>query len=254
MITSKQNARIKQVCALQTQARTRRKSGLIVLEGLRLVRDAVRAGYTPEYLLYTPQQVEIESFVDEQPGTALAVDEVVMRHMSDTRQPQGLIGVFPLPSPTLPENPKRVLILDGIGDPGNLGTMLRTAAAAGVQAVLLSPDCVDAFNPKALRAGMGAHFRVVLADRGWPEIRAYCGGLRGYLADSGGGLRYDEVDWSQPWALIIGSEAHGAGREAQQMAVNRVYIPMAAGTESINAAAAAAVLLFEAAKHPCTAC
>lgn len=250
MITSKQNARVKQVYTLQTQARTRRRSGLVVLEGLRLVSDAIHAGYTPEYLLYTPQQSEIQHFVDEQPAPALAVDESVMRHVSDTRQPQGILGVFPVPAPSLPEHPRRVLILDAIGDPGNLGTMLRTAAAAGVEAVLLAPNCVDAFNPKALRAGMGAHFRVALAERDWPAIRAYCGALSAYLADSGGGLRYDEVDWAAPWAVIIGSEAHGAGSEAHQMARNRVCIPLAAGTESLNAAAAAAVLLFEAAKSP----
>lgn len=249
MITSKQNPRIKQVHALQTQARTRRKSGLIVLEGLRLVRDAIRAGYTPDYLFYTPQQVEIQSFVDEQPGPALAVDEAVMRHMSDTRQPQGIVGIFAIPRIPLPDAPNRVLVLDGVGDPGNLGTILRTAAAAGVQAALLTPGCVDAFNPKALRAGMGAHFRVPVAERSWSEISAYCAGLNICLADSGGGLRYDEVDWSPPWALIIGSEAHGASAEAYKIAHNRVYVPMAAGTESINAAAAAAVLLFEAAKH-----
>jgi TrmH family RNA methyltransferase len=142
-----------------------------------------------------------------------------------------------------------VLILDAVRDPGNLGTILRAGAAAGVQAVLLSPTCVDAYNPKALRSGMGAHFRVPIVEMDWDKIGAYCRALAVYLADAEGDLSHDAVDWSAAWALIIGSEAHGAGSEAERLAQQRVYIPMAAATESLNAAIAAAVILFEAARQ-----
>ena len=128
---------------------------------------------------------------------------------------------------------------DAIRDPGNLGTILRAAAASGTQAVLLSPDCVDAWNPKVLRAGMGAHFRVPLATLEWAQIAAYCAALPVYLADSTGDLRYDQANWRAAWGLIIGGEAHGAGEQAAQIAQARVMIPMAAQTESLNAAMAA---------------
>lgn len=239
MITSTQNAQIKLVHSLQNRARARRKEGKIALEGLRLVSDALQQGFVPEVIFHTPG-------VTADLPNAQPVSEAVMRHISDTQNPQGVIGVFPLPDAPLPPVPQRILILDAIRDPGNLGTILRTAGAAGVQAVLLSPDCVDPYNPKVLRAGMGAHFRLAVATLDWSQIADYSQSLAVYLAASSGDLRYDQVDWTVDWALIVGSEAHGAGEESSRLASRRVYIPMAAATESINAAMAASVILFEA--------
>ncbi|MBZ0288453.1 MAG: RNA methyltransferase, partial [Anaerolineae bacterium] len=179
----------------------------------------------------------------------LLVADAIMREMSDTQQPQGILGVFPMPAPDVPPDATRIVILDSIRDPGNLGTILRTSAAAGVQAVLLSPTCVDPYNPKALRGGMGAHFRVAVIESDWEQIRAACYNKKIYVADSDGETAYDRVDWSSPWALIIGGEADGAGREALALAQQRVYIPMAAATESLNAAIATGVILFEAARQ-----
>jgi RNA methyltransferase, TrmH family len=243
MITSPHNPRVKLVRALQDRARTRRKEGKIVLEGARLIQDALAQGHAAEFLFYTPDS---EALLP--PGTphSEAVSPEIMRYMSDTQQPQGLLGVFPLPALALPQPAQHVLILDGIRDPGNLGTILRAAAASGAQAMLLSPDCVDAYNPKVLRAGMGAHFRIALATLDWPDMAAYFAPLHVYLADSTGELRYDQVDWREDWALIVGSEAHGAGSQATQLAQTRITIPMHASTESINAAMAASVILFEA--------
>jgi len=246
MLTSLQNEKVKLAHALQTQAKARRKEGKIVLEGARLIRDAYERGLLPDYILYTPN-ASIETVIAELSGVNLiVVSDDVMRHVSDTPQPQGIVGVFPMPTPALPQPPECVLILDAIRDPGNMGTMLRTAAGAGVQAVLLSPDCVDPYNPKTLRGGMGAHFRVPVVERRWEDISSYCQGLTMYLADSQGDVRYDEADWSSAWALIIGSEAHGASEDAQRLADARVFIPLAAETESLNAAVAAGVILFEA--------
>ncbi len=248
MLTSLQNEKVKLAHALQTQTRARHKAGKLVLEGARLIGDAIERGLQPEFILYTPSAA-LENIVSDMKNRSVslvAVSEEVMRHVSDTQQPQGIVGVFPLPTPDLPKQPGRVLILDAIRDPGNMGTMLRTAAAANVQAVLLSPDCVDLYNPKALRGGMGAHFRVAAAERSWDVIAAYCQGLTVYLADSHGEVRYDLADWAADWALILGSEAHGASGQALQMAQGRVFIPLAAETESLNAAVAAGIILFEA--------
>ncbi|MBI5666451.1 MAG: RNA methyltransferase [Chloroflexi bacterium] len=251
MITSLQNERVKLARALQTQAKARRSEGKIALEGVRLVRDALEMGQKPDFILYEPDAVNDEGLTMwQQSGAALLpVSTEVMRHISQTQQPQGVLAVFPMPEPALPPRPERVLILDAIRDPGNVGTILRTAAAAGVQTVLLSPTCADAYNPKVLRGGMGAHFRVPVTERDWSAIGVYCRRLTVYLAEGKGSLVYHRVDWTAPWALIIGSEAHGAGGEAERLAQQRVTIPMAAATESLNAAAAAAIILFEAARQ-----
>lgn len=246
MITSTANARVRLARALQTQAKARRREGRLALEGLRLVRDAVASGHQPDFIFYTPGSAEIDAFLGANRLEALAVSGGVMRHISATPQPQGIVGVFPAPRLPLPAQPARALLLDALRDPGNLGTILRTAAAAGVDAVLLAPGCVDPFNPKALRAGMGAHFRVPLAERTWPEIETFCALLTVYLADARADLRHDQVDWQRPWALIVGGEASGAGPEAARLAQARIAVPMASATESLNAAAAAAVILFEA--------
>lgn len=249
MLTSLQNEKVKLARALQAQAKTRRKERKIVLEGARLIRDAWERGFQPEFILYTPTAENLIVDLAASGVNPVMVSDNVMRHVSDTQQPQGIVGVFPMPKPALPQKPERILILDAIHDPGNMGTVLRTAAAADVQAVLLSPDCVDPYNPKTLRGGMGAHFRIPVAERRWEDIAAYCAELTVYLADSRGDVRYDQADWSSAWALIIGSEAHGASEDARHLAQARVYIPLAAETESLNAAVAAGVILFEARRH-----
>jgi len=141
--------------------------------------------------------------------------------------------------------------LKALRDPGKLGTLLRTAAAAGAQALLLAPGCVDAFSPKVLRAAMGAHFRLPIRSLGWAELRAYLRPvgqerrLRTYLADSAGGLPHTHADFRAPLALIVGGEAEGAGAEGQSLAQSRVHIPMPGQAESLNAAVAAGILMFE---------
>jgi RNA methyltransferase, TrmH family len=248
MITSSQNEKVKLARALQDRAKTRRKEGKIVLEGLRLVRDALQQGMHPDFILYTPDSLDV-GFLSAYGIEPLPLVDELMREISDTQQPQGILGVFPMPEPIFPVDARRVVILDAIRDPGNLGTILRTAGAAGVDAVLLSPTCVDAYNPKALRGGMGAHFRVPVIEADWDAIGQYCYNKQVYVADGEGDVRYDAVGWSAAWVLIIGGEADGAGQEARALAQGRVYIPMAAATESLNAAIAAGVILFEAARQ-----
>ncbi|MCA9915914.1 MAG: RNA methyltransferase, partial [Anaerolineae bacterium] len=164
----------------------------------------------------------------------------------DTQNPQGIAAVFSIPYPDLPKNPQRVLILDAIREPGNMGTILRTAGAAGAEIVLLAPGCVDPYNPKAVRSGMGAHFRVPIVEVKWYEVQAYCEKLNIYLAAGEGQTRHFDVDWTQPWALVIGNEAHGIADEARNLQATSISIPMSNATESLNASMAAAVILFEA--------
>ncbi len=252
-ITSTQNAKVKLAKLLQSRARARQKEGLVVLEGVRLVRDAWQSGIVPSFVLHT--QGTDDDFTDKLARTGVdvsPVDDAVMQHITDTQTPQGIVGVFPLPQHTYPPDARRVLILDAIADPGNMGSLLRTAAGAGVDVVVLSPGCVDTYNPKVLRGGMGAHFRLPVVEMTWTQIQAQVQGSVNavYLADGAATTSYDAVDWTRgAWALITGSEAHGASTEAEQITTARVMIPMAHRTESLNAAVATAVILFEAARQ-----
>lgn len=249
IITSLQNTRVKLVNGLQTRPRTRRKERKIVLEGTRLLRDAVERGHKPEFIFYEPQTVDhyLLAELQEREFELLPVTTEVLEFMSDTQQPQGIIGVFQMPMPRMIERATRVMLLDNVRDPGNVGGALRTAAAAGVQVAVLSPGCADPYNPKALRSGMGAHFRIPVVEASWEQIAEYCKRLQVYLAAADGPLTHDAVDWTKPWALVIGSEAHGVSEDAAALeGSQRVRIPMAAATESLNAMVAAGVILFEA--------
>ena len=246
-ITSLQNAKVKLAHSLQNRARSRRKERKIVLEGTRLVGDAFEQGHHADFYFYESASVDYELFAKLQNGSAplIPVNDEIMKHVSDTQTPQGIIGVYPLPTPSLRPHPSRVLILDGVSEPGNMGTILRSAGASGVEVVILAPKCVDPYNPKVLRAGMGAHFRIPLIEATWQEIRAYCEDMNLYAAAGDGDVVYSDVDWTARWALIIGNEAHGIGDTAEDLA-QRIRIPMAQASESINAAVATGVILFEA--------
>lgn len=193
-------------------------------------------------------QTVVEGFL-ARGATVEQVSEPVMQAVSDTETPQGLLVVLDQHALPLPPAPDFLLILDGVRDPGNQGTILRTAIAAGVQSVWLAPGCVDAWSPKVLRAGMGAHFRLPIRNLSWQDIRhslkQTSGNLRVYLADSAGGMSYLKMDFRTPLALIVGGEAAGAGSEALALADERVLIPMPGGSESLNAAVAASILCFE---------
>ena len=138
-----------------------------------------------------------------------------------------------------------MLVLDGLRDPGNLGTLLRTAAAAAVDAVLLTPGSADPFQPKAVRAGMGAHFKIPIRALDWPEIGEALAEMPVFLADSAGETDYSAADLSGPLALVIGGEAHGAGEEIEAFNPVRLRIPMPGGMESLNAAVSAGIMIYE---------
>jgi TrmH family RNA methyltransferase len=251
LITSSQNPKIKWLRQLQGSSRERREAGLFVAEGIRLLEEALAAGWQAQAVFCLEElEPRARAVVDEFVRRG-AVLELVAPHAlataSDTETPQGVMAVLHLPQPQPPAQLDFTFIPDQVRDPGNLGTMLRTAAAAGVGAVLLPPGGVDPYSPKVLRSGMGAHFRLPLLALDWPQIEALVArhGLQVYLAEAGEGEAYTGVDFRQPLALVIGGEAEGAGPQAYRLATQRVYIPMPGGSESLNAAVAAGVLLFE---------
>jgi len=249
MLTSVKNPRIQQIRKLQSSARARRNRALFIVEGVRLAEEVLNAGWQADYLLYTEEvstrgQQVVSGFQD-QGVEIVAVSSPVMQAASNTQTPQGILLVLPLPEWKLPTKLTFVLILDEIRDPGNLGTLLRTALAAGTDAVILPPGNVDAFAPKAVRSGMGAHFKLPIISMDWETIGTRLAGLSLFLADSGGGCAYVEADLSPPLALIIGGEAEGAGGQASRLATQHIHIPMPGQAESLNAAVAGAILMFE---------
>jgi TrmH family RNA methyltransferase len=224
------------------------------VEGVRLCEEALRAGITPALLFYTPEVAAegrvmrlLEAFADVA-KRGMIVSEEVMRAISDTQTPQGLLAVVPISDK--PPKEGLLLIVDQLRDPGNLGTILRSAWAAGVGQVVTIKGTVDIYSPKVVRGAMGAHFHLSLApDKGWKEIEPLLEERQALLADARGEVAYHEVDWTLPSALIIGGEAEGASEEAKRLAQKRVYIPMPGGAESLNAAVAASIILFEAARQ-----
>jgi TrmH family RNA methyltransferase len=249
MITSAQNARLKLVRALTGRPKERREAGAFIAEGVRLVEEALAAGWAFRFVLYTESiSVRGSALVKNLRSRGVEVEEVnpsLLNALSDTGNCQGILAVLELPSTTLePASFDLVLIADQIRDPGNLGTLLRTAAAAGVQAVLLPPETTDPFAPKVVRSGMGAHFLLPILCLDWNEIQSRTAGLQILLADMEGRSCW-ATDLRKPLALIVGGEAEGASQQARALATGAISIPMAGKVESLNAGVAGAILLFE---------
>ncbi|MGE5122927.1 MAG: TrmH family RNA methyltransferase [Acidobacteriaceae bacterium] len=253
MITSRHNPRVQLVRKLQAQSKARRDAQAFVVEGVRLAEEALQSGWEAQFVLFTGQldgrgKAVVDGFVSSG-VTAEQVSDGVYKTIGETETPQGILIVLAIHPLPLPPGPTFLLVLDGIRDPGNLGAILRTAAAAGVQGALLAPGCVDAFAPKVVRAAMGAHFRLPIWHHDWAHISRVLSSppvnRQVYLADAQAGVPYTQADFRSPLALIIGGEATGAGIQAGAVAHARVHIPMPGGSESLNASVAASLLIFE---------
>jgi len=253
MITSSHNPKIQAVRALMARRKERAEQSAFVVEGVRLAEEAFQAGWNPQLLLVSEQLSERgRSLMRAFSARGIDVEEIspsVLSSLADIEAPQGLLAVFHTHQLPLPEELDFVLVVDAVRDPGNLGTILRSASAAGVQAVLLSPGTVDAFAPKVLRAGMGAQFHLPIEMMSWDEIqrlsRRPARPLRLLLAEAGQGVSLWQTDLCQPLALVVGGEAEGASRDARKMADGFITVPMPGQSESLNAAVAASIILFD---------
>jgi TrmH family RNA methyltransferase len=249
MITSTNNPRLKHVRALTKKARTRFTEHQFILEGMRLIEEALQASAVPDFVLYDPASAETSHRLQrllaqlEEIGTeCLAIEAKLFGRLSDTQTPQGILAVCPWPALPAPESPTFVLVLDGIADPGNLGTAMRTATAAGVDLIILPPNTVDPFNPKVVRSAMGAHFQIALQQQTWDIIARNMPPL--FVAEARAQHTIYQIDWRPPLTLVIGSEAHGPSTNAISHAHELIRIPMERG-ESLNAAMAAGIILYE---------
>jgi TrmH family RNA methyltransferase len=253
MISSVANPKIKLIRNLHARRAVREAEGLFVVEGVRLIEEAVRASGAPQLALFVDgldarAQAALEQLRARGAAIELATPQV-MAAASGAETPPGLLAVVPIPALSPPAPLTLALVVDGLRDPGNLGTILRTADAAGVQVVYLAPGTVDAYNPKVVRGAMGAHFHVPILAPGWEGLAQRLAGLALWLAEARAAQTYQQVDWRSPSALIIGAEAAGPSQAARRLAPGRVSIPMPGQAESLNAAVAGGIILFEAARQ-----
>lgn len=257
IISSVHNQWVKYARSLdRRKARSAERAFLV--EGTRLVADALAAGATPRLCFYDPDTQPAGSSsaigqASDRGARIVPVTATVMRALSDTDAPQGIVAVFAIPELPIPNEPTTVplyVVADAIRDPGNLGTLIRSAAGAGAQALFVAPGTTDPFAPKVVRAGMGAQFRLPVRGLDWTQPDPALVSCRQRLvATTGAAATYDSIDWTRPSCLIIGNEAAGLSDAARALSTGGVSIPLAAGIESLNAAVAGAVVLFEAARQ-----
>ena len=239
---------------LAGRSKDRRQAGAFLAEGVRLVEEALASDWPFRFTLYSDELGERgRQLLTRIQQRGIQTDEVsgkLLASLSETETSQGILAVLADEGPQRVQALNFVLIADAVRDPGNLGTLLRTAEAAGVDAVFLAPGSTDAFAPKVVRAGMGAHFRLPLYEVSWDEIKTQVSSYnwKVYLADMHGQSCW-EMDFRPPLALIIGGEAEGATPAARALATETVSIPMQGRAESLNAAVAGAVLMFEVKRH-----
>ncbi len=251
MITSPHNPRLKLIRALAGKPKERREAGAFLAEGVRLVEEALASGWPFLFVLFSAEiSNRGKKLIEELIANGVGVEEVlpnILRSAGETESSQGVVAVLKLPESNCLASGRLnfALIPDQIRDPGNLGTLIRSAAAAGAQVVFIPPETTDPFGPKVVRAGMGAHFRIKICSLGWDEIQTRLSGLTIFLAGAEGQIACWEANFRSPLALIVGGEADGASEPAKALANFVVNIPMPGKIESLNAGVAGAVLLFE---------
>ena len=249
-ITSAGNPRFKALRELVVSSRERKKSGLTVLDGVHLV-SAYRSGIgAPEQLVISDtgsKNNQIKQLVGDFPAIeAVLLSDALFKQISQLVTPTGIVAVVRTPRPDpVPADMDACVMLEDLQDPGNLGSILRSAAAAGVRHVLLSRNAVHAWSPRVLRAGMGAHFMLQIHEQA--DLNAAARAFKGtVIATAGSAPRslYD-ADLRGRVALLFGNEGGGLSPALKATAGMEVSIPMPGNTESLNVAAAAAVCLFE---------
>ncbi len=253
MITSTSNVQIKQIIALLKKGKERKEQNAFVIEGRKMFEEIcqeksrvvkayfsdsyVKAGYADEAMKTVPYEVVADSVFDA---------------MAETVTPQGVLAIVKMPEYSLEEMIDKagtLVLLENLRDPGNLGTIIRTAEAAGVSGVILSKESVDIYNPKVIRSTMGAVYRVpflyvedfqtLLKELRAKDVRLLAAHLQGKKT-------FDKADYNGKVGILIGNEANGLTEEASELANEKVLIPMAGSVESLNAAVAAALLMYEA--------
>ena len=259
MITSTSNARVKRLVNLKKKKKARDEERVFLVEGIRMFRevptDQLEEVYVSESF-YKKEKDTVEAVLQ---GTGIRPEELsdtVYAYASDTKTPQGVLCVvrqmeYPLEKVITGQCPM-IMVLEHLQDPGNLGTILRTAEGAGVTGIVMDRECVDIYNPKTIRSTMGSIYRMPFCYV--EDLKAAIGSLKEavigvYAAHLDGRHDYDEEDYGRPCAFLIGNEGNGLSQETAELADIYIKIPMEGQVESLNAAIAASVLMFEAGRQ-----
>ena len=276
IISSKDNKKIRYIRSLLEKGNIRKKSKAFVAEGIKLVDEALEYGKVLEVVcseslydeiisgdlsgnrLLAENDKNITNYV-KKGSSLLVVSDMVFKSMSETKTPQGILAVVEMPDYGLldkgfleqayTKNGKiKLLVLEDTADPGNLGTIMRTAEAAGVTGVIMGKGTVDIFNPKVVRSTMGSIFRlpfVYVEDVKATIKELKKMGISFYAAHLKGKKSYKDIKYSDKSAILVGNEARGLSNEVAEFADNYVIIPMSGKVESLNAAVAAALMMYE---------
>ena len=235
------------------RASVRQRDGLILLEGPRLVLEAAEAGILQTVLVadYPKPDVKLAADAAAEAGArVLTAAPHVLAAAADSASRQAIVAIGQRPQVDDPGGTPLVLVIDGVQDPGNVGTLVRSGAAAGATLIVRTPGSADPFGPKALRAGVGAHFRVPIHDAAEPNhLQPLAEGVDLYETSANAERAYHGIDWTGPSGLVVGAETRGVSSAWRAACRDSVGVPMLRGVESLNAAAAAAVILFEAARQ-----
>jgi RNA methyltransferase, TrmH family len=255
LISSASNPVIKLARQLASRRRVRHREGLFLIEGERAIVTAIQNGTDIQTVM-----IDDERRGDISPALVASLTNVASRVVSvtpalfttigDAEHPQPLIAIGQIPSADFPTHASGIVVLDAVRDPGNLGTIIRTACAAGIDGIALLPGCVDPYNPKSVRASAGTVTGIPI--QGFQHIadllaRAFDDQSETVViaADASGATNFRDVDWKMPIALVVGSEVSGLSLDVREVTSHFVRIPMAEGVESLNVSVATGVLLFE---------
>lgn len=249
MITSSSNQQMKNIALLNRKAKARREQGIFVVEGRKMFQEAPREWIRKVYLSESfekAHEIPMDGIEYE------VVDDRVFSSVCDTATPQGILTLVQIPSyqeeEVLGGETPFLIVLEDLQDPGNVGTILRTAEGAGVTGIIVSRKTADLFQPKTIRATMGSIYRMPFLETEDPVgflSRLSERGIRTYAAHLGGKQSYRVQDYTGPCALLIGNEGNGLTAAMAEQADVLVRIPMEGNVESLNAAIASAVLMYE---------
>lgn len=253
MITSASNGRIKYIDNLMQKSKFRRSEGKFVAEGIKMFNEAPKGDVLEVYIkegAYDSFDTETKKKLERIGYEVLS--EPVFKKVTDTVTPQGILSVIKIRESSIEdilsdENPI-IAVLENIQDPGNIGTIIRTAEGAGVNGLLLSRDCVDIYNPKVIRSTMGSVFRMKFAyvdiDSVFDSFRSK--NIETYaLALDKKAQAYDKYDYKKPVAFFVGNEGNGLKESTIEKCDNTAFIPMCGEVESLNASVAASLMMYE---------
>ena len=241
-ITSRENPKIKRILQLKTK-KGRQKHQAYIVDGLRIVAHAIENHVPLQAIIVTQDfmrdHFEFINTLDEH--SIYMVTDKIFANLVETKTPQGICGLVSMEEGSIKRG--KVLFLDEIQDPGNLGTLIRTADAAGFSGVVLSPGCTDPYSQKSIRSSMGSIMSIpIWQNKNIDALEAYKGSIYGAALE--GGHSYKDFEYPDQGVLVIGNEAKGISKEVLDYCDYKIYIPMVGAVESLNASVAGGILMF----------